>query len=108
MDSTRGAGPRLQDTLYYTVGGSERWVPDVERASGLFGTANLADPNHISMAWLAGPQRWILLYGRPATNEQEGEVVARIGNTLWDWSDEIPIVSPERSWDLYGKVKPGE
>jgi hypothetical protein len=105
-------GPRLrvQDTLYCTITGPEQtigWDPNVDHASGLFGVANLADPNHISMAWLEGPRRWILLYGRPEKDGRKGYVVARIGATPWNWSEEIPIISPERAGELYGMVNPG-
>src|SRR6185369_5772491 len=53
---------------------------------------------HLSAAWLEGPQRWILLFSN--ANDETGPsgfhrpAVARIGKTLWDWSDEIKIFDP--------------
>jgi hypothetical protein len=105
-----GSGPRIQDTLYYSgpgPGGKITWDRNVDNSVGLFGVPSLADPNHISMAWLEGPRRWIVLYGRPAEGDQNGFVVARIGMTPWTWSPEIPIISPSRASDLYTMVKPG-
>jgi tetratricopeptide (TPR) repeat protein len=106
-----GNGPiRLQDTHYFTgteQNGHARWDPDVEKAVGLFGTASLADPNHISMEWLECPKSWILLYTRPPPpvpghGSEEALVVARLGSTPWSWSSEIPIIAPDRAGELYG------
>jgi hypothetical protein len=83
------SGPRLQDVQYYSgQPGAPSWHKDVEEATGLFGRLNLSDANRLSLGWLDGPRRWILLYGR-----SDG-VIARIGTTLWNWSDEIKIISP--------------
>ena len=102
-------GTRVQDTRYYkaTEPGQFAWDANVDDATGLFGVPNLADPNHISMAWLEGPRRWILLYGRPEIGTQKGYVVARIGTTPWDWSAEVPIIAADRTVDLYSMVNPG-
>jgi hypothetical protein len=101
------SGPRLQDTMYYAQPAKAPkleipWHPNVENAAGLFGVPDLSDTNRISLAWLEKPQRWILLYGRRES------VFVRIGATLWDWSDEIPIISSSlnRAGDLYPWVKP--
>jgi len=87
------SGPQLQKTLYYTKGSEKRWNANVAYASGLFGTSNLADPNHISMAWLEGPKLWALLYCRAETESKKGFVIARFGASLWDWSEELPLIS---------------
>jgi hypothetical protein len=102
--------PLLRDVRYLTLTGPDRtvgWDPDVRNAGGLFGVANLADPNHISLAWLDGPRRWLLLYGRQETGDQKGYIVARFGTTLWDWSDELSIISPTLTPDLYCWSNPG-
>ena len=103
------AGPRLQDTLYYSRPDwdevhPKHWRPNVDEATGLFGAGNLSDANRISLAWLEGPKQWILLYGRPDA------VIARVGPTLWTLSDEIPIISrnsPDTAGELYSWVDPG-
>ncbi|MBV9481904.1 MAG: hypothetical protein JOZ87_35710 [Chloroflexi bacterium] len=92
---------RVNDTQYYAginpLTKAPIWVPKVEEARGLFGIHNLAvDANHISLAWLEGPKRWILLYTHPDQDGQKGYIVARLGSSPWSWSDEIPIVSPQR------------
>jgi hypothetical protein len=101
---------RLRDTLYY-IGtdqkGNAHWDPNIEKAVGLFGTFNRADANQISMAWVKRSQSWILLYTRLPAPDQRGYIVARLGSTPWSWSDEIPIVSPNRTSDLYDFITDG-
>jgi Repeat of unknown function (DUF346) len=81
------SGPRLQDVQYYSgQPGAPSWDKNVEKAAELFGS-NLSDANRISFAWLDGPRRWILLHGG------DDAVIARLGTTLWNWSDEIKIIS---------------
>jgi hypothetical protein len=93
------SGPRLQDVQYYSgQPGAPSWRKNVEEAAELFGS-NLSDDNRISLAWLEGPRRWILLHGG------DDAVVARLGTTLWNWSDEIKIISRDspQSGYLYSK-----
>jgi hypothetical protein len=83
------SGPRLQDVQYYSgQPGAPSWRKNVEEPPAkLFSGSNFSDDNRISLAWLEGPRRWILLYGRPDA------VIARLGTTPWNWSDEIKIIS---------------
>jgi hypothetical protein len=80
------SGPRLQDVQYYSGQPGAAWSKNEEEAAELFGS-NLSDANRISLAWLEGPQRWIVLHGG------SDAVVARLGTTLWNWSDETQIIS---------------
>jgi len=84
--------------------GATSWQPGIEKTTGLFGIPNLSDANRISLAWLEGPRRWILLYGRLDA------VIARLGTTPWSWSNEIPIISRnslDTASNLYSWVEPG-
>ena len=61
----------------------------------------------LSVAWLAEPKRWILLYSK-ANNDQKKRsyapsdpVIAHIGTTPWDWSPAIEIFNPCRE-QAYG------
>jgi len=95
---------RLRDTLYYAgtdQEGNPSWCPNVKNAAGLFSIRDLAPADHISMAWLKKPQSWILLYNRKPIGDQNGYIVARLGRTPWSWSQEIPIVSPTCTSELY-------
>src|SRR5262249_38323274 len=69
--------------------GAPSWDKRVDHVIGLFGKPNLSDENRISIAWLEGPRRWILLYGRPAG------VILRLGTALWNWSGEGKIIASE-------------
>jgi hypothetical protein len=81
------SGPRLQDVQYYSgQPGAPSWNKIAGQCTALF-SISLPDANRISLAWLEGPQRWILLYS------WSDAVVARLGTTPWNWSDEIKIIS---------------
>ena len=88
--------PMLQDLQYYTGDPTASWSTDEQAARPLFPHANTY--THVSAAWLDGPQRWIVLYSH--ANDETGPegyrrpVVARIGRTLFDWSDELVIFDP--------------
>jgi len=90
------AAPMLQDILYSTGNPADPWSPDVEAAVVVLPHTNTY--THLSAAWLKGPQRWILLYSN--ANDETGPggyhlpAVARIGTSLWDWSEEIEIFNP--------------
>jgi hypothetical protein len=90
------AAPMLQDIRYYTGNAANPWSPLAEAAAVILPHANTY--THLSAAWLEGPQRWILLYSH--ANDETGPdgflraAVARIGKTLWDWSDEKEIFNP--------------
>jgi Repeat of unknown function (DUF346) len=83
------SGPRLQDMQYYSgQPGAPSWNKNVGQRTALFSIPS-PDANRISLAWLEGPQRWILLYSC------SDAVIARLGTTPWNWSDEIKIISPD-------------
>jgi hypothetical protein len=98
-----GAPPALQDMVYFTGNAARPWSPSAHEAVVLFPHANTY--THLSTAWLDGPRRWILLYSN--ANDETGPggyrlpVVARIGTSLVDWSDEIAIFDPVRE-QAYG------
>ena len=80
-------GPRLQDVQYYSgQPGAPSWNKNVGQHTALFSIPS-PDANRISLAWLEGPQRWILLYS------SSDAVTARVGTTPWNWSDETHIIS---------------
>ncbi len=93
------SGPRLQDVQYYSgQPGAPSWNKIVGQCTALFSISS-PDANRISLAWLEGPQRWILLYS------WSDAVIARFGTTPWNWSDEIKIISRDspQSGYLYSK-----
>ena len=61
---------------------------------------------HLSAMWVADAERWVLLYS--LANDESGvagehlPVVARIGTSLWTWSDEIEIFNPNTQ-GAYGR-----
>ena len=90
------APPMMQDILYYTGDSQAPWSPDVESATVLFPHTNTY--THLSAMWLRDARKWIILYSK--ANDESGlagyplPVVARIGSSLLDWSEEIEIFNP--------------
>ena len=90
------AAPMLQDMLYYTGQQTALWSPNAADAVVILPHTNTY--SHLSAAWLDGAQCWILLYSN--ANDESGpagyhlSAVARIGTSLWDWSDEVEIFNP--------------
>jgi uncharacterized protein with PIN domain len=90
--------PILQDMLYYTGKQEQPWSPNASDAVVVLPHAN--QYTHLSTAWLEGPQRWILLYSNAYDDLEHPEsfrrpVVARLGTSLWEWSDELIIFDPQ-------------
>ena len=105
------AGPQLNEIQYRTKhpanrqSRAQRWSSNAADAGALFSVR--LGYTSLSVAWVAEPQRWILLYSK-ANNDlgrrdysPTASVVARIGTTPWDWSDEIEIFNPCRE-QAYG------
>jgi hypothetical protein len=97
--------PMLQDILYYTGIAGDPWSNNYDAAIVILPHANTY--THLSAAWLEGPKRWILLYSNADNNLQNPAnfrrpAVARIGTTLWNWSEEIEIFNPVRE-QAYGR-----
>jgi hypothetical protein len=86
-------------------GGKGRWCKSEEDAAALI----TLRPGYTSLSvqWLEGPQRWILLYSKANDDLNKRDyapsasVVAHIGTTPWDWSPEIEIFNPCRE-QAYG------
>jgi hypothetical protein len=99
-------GPQKKEDIWYRTEAGTGWSPDLADATPLF-----TMPQHytsVSVAWLEGPQRWILLYSKACGDlkwrryNPTGPVMARIGMTPWNWfDDEIEIFDPGRE-QAYG------
>jgi hypothetical protein len=58
----------------------------------------------VSLLWVEPASRWVLLYskagladpGASLPDRRDGPIVARLGTSLADWSDEIPVFDPIR------------
>jgi hypothetical protein len=92
---------------YYTGSGSDPWSPRAEDATVL-----ISHPQYtaVSANWFADAGLWILLYSNAADPVKSdnpfaatGPIVARIGSTPWQLSDEIEIFNPcrERAYGRY-------
>jgi hypothetical protein len=90
-------GPHLEDVLYYT-GEPDRWSPDPLQAKLLF-----KHPTNfytsLSLAWLDGPQCWLLLYSEanPDTKnpgDLTRPIVGCISRSLFEWSEPFKIFKP--------------
>ena len=107
--SLRGSGPpRREEVLYYTGEPGNLWASNQDRAVELFRFPTTTTYTSISTAWLEGPRRFIMLYSRayperpPVASLFVAPIVARIGTTPWNWSDEIELFNPCRE-RAYGK-----
>jgi uncharacterized protein with PIN domain len=94
-----GVDPNLQDVLYYTGRGTSPWSSEIADAVVLMPHAN--NYSHVSAAWLAGPKRWIVLYGTAIDNAGDSAfrlpAMARIGTSLFpitNWTTEKEIFNP--------------
>lgn len=85
------------------------WSPREDDAVKLFPSP---PPGYtaVSLAWLPGPQRWMLLYslakppdGANPSRSARGPIVARVAAGLMSWSDEIVLFDPNRD-PLSGNV----
>jgi len=88
--------PRLEDLRYYAAGTDPPWRSDEQSATVLFPHANTY--THVSAAWFEDAARWVVLYS--LANDESGPdgfhlpVVARIGRSLADWSEELVVFCP--------------
>jgi hypothetical protein len=99
MPLTPGVNPPPASGIRYYAGNGT-W--SANQADGVVIFSNLTI-SQISVTWLAGPQKWLFLYTNADTNLPHESIVARIGTTPWDWSDEIPLFNPDRegAWGKY-------
>lgn len=97
MPLTAGQRPRF-DSIQYFHARKREWSSDIDADPGY---ALFARPyggyTHVSTAWLAGPEQWIVLYSN-ADGEANSDkpIVARFSKNLVDWSDEIALFDPMR------------
>lgn len=90
-------GPRCDAIRFYTKDVATPWAAEESRAQPLW----LTTPGYssISLARIDGADRWVALYSHAVNGAYARErdpVVARIGKTLVDWSDEIVVFDPVR------------
>ncbi|MEP6714889.1 MAG: GDSL-type esterase/lipase family protein [Terriglobia bacterium] len=108
MPLEKGSDPRRSAIRYYSGGqGTNAWSGSEGDARDLFFTIGYTS---LSLAWIPEAKRWLLLYtlaspgaiplnpdrGSPNQHNPNGPVVARLGKTPWDWTDEIIIFDPLR------------
>lgn len=121
MPLTKGHDPDPSTIRYYCgPGGQQTWSPKEADARTLFSTIGYTS---LSLAWIAEAKRWLLLYtlaspgaiplhnlpADPVQHNPNGPIVARLGTTPWDWSDEIVVFDPLRD-NALGKFmhRPGD
>ena len=110
MPLASGETPLKEKIQYYCGGFNKRWSETEAEAVTLFSTVGYTS---LSLSWLPGPERWMLLYslaspGRPSgpgtaidprdptQYNPNGPVVARFAETPWLWSAELIIFDPLR------------
>jgi lysophospholipase L1-like esterase len=110
MPLAKGSDPHPSTIRYYRGrGGRKRssWSRKEADAQTLFSTIGYTS---LSLTWVAEAKRWLLLYSLaspgaiplhnlpadPVQHNPNGPVVARVGTTPWDWSDEIIVFDPLR------------
>jgi hypothetical protein len=91
-----GAMITSQELRYWSPGG---WMADEADARPLFPT--VAVP-HVSVTWLPGAERFVMLMTRAAPDDPTGAIVARIGRSPSAWSEEIVVFDPLRE-GAYGR-----
>ena len=83
MPLREGQPPRLTDTRYYS-GDPQNWSQSPDDAVAVFEHEGFTS---VSIAWLEGPQRWIVPYSQANdVNRFDYPAVACIGTSPWDWS----------------------
>lgn len=99
MPLTQGTRPRF-DQIQYFHRTSKTWTDYPNRAPGyeLFTQLHPGQYTHLSAAWFDKPGCWVVLYATAwdAAKTFTSPVMARIGRSLLDWSNEIPIFDPVR------------
>ena len=91
--------PRLQDVLYYSGETDNSWSSNPKKAKMIFEHPT-NNQTHLSLAWLEGPQRWILLYCMadelsPDFERRKDPVLARTSSNLRDWSEPFILFDPK-------------
>jgi hypothetical protein len=92
-----GRKPRF-DTIRYYHRFKDRWTkePDLSAGSELF--VNMGrEPwswTHVSAMWIKEAQSWIVIYHK-GTGDPNLPIVARIGQSLGCWSDELLLFDPK-------------
>jgi hypothetical protein len=101
--------PRLEDVRYY-AGEKEGWSVDPYKARILFPHPSNVYTS-VSLTWLPGPARWIVLYSEndpdsPPERDKDrlGPVVMRLSADLRRWSEPFSIFDP-RCAHAYGVGK---
>jgi hypothetical protein len=99
MPLVPGRRPSLNDILYY-AGDSQpacrRWDRNPDCAIPLF-VLPRKQYTALSAAWLDRLKRWILVYSKANDDDLvKAPVVARFGNGLLSWSDEVVLFDPCR------------
>jgi hypothetical protein len=108
MPLYKGFDPDPATIQYYSDNATTgRWSCSEADAKTLFSTVAYTS---LSLAWIPDAKLWLLLYtlaspgttpisynpANPTQYNPNGPVVARLGTTPWDWSDEIIIFDPIR------------
>ncbi len=83
---------------FYTGNGT--WSTTQSQAVPVCSTIGITQ---ISVTYLTGPQKWLMMYTRASTSLPHESVVCRIGTNPWTWSDEIALFNPDRegAWGQY-------
>ena len=107
MPLTQGVLPQRSQVLFFAgssatgTGTQYQWSPREEDATDVF--AMLPGYTSMSLAWLAAPERWIVMYSLAVAPWEKSEhrsalgpIVARVSTNLASWSDEIVVYDPLR------------
>jgi Domain of unknown function (DUF4185) len=84
---------------YYTGSRQYPWSPQAKDAAPL---VSLTDYTSVSAAWFPAANTWVMVYSNAGPRHPADSVVARIGPTFWQWSEEIELFNPCRE-GAYGR-----
>jgi hypothetical protein len=84
---------------YYTGNQQNPWSPQANDAQPL---VSLPGYTSVSAAWFPAANKWVMLYSNAGPLNPSGSVIARVGPTPWQWSEEIEIFNPCRE-GAYGR-----
>jgi hypothetical protein len=79
--------------LKYYRGPGISWSNEQQEAVPLF---FMPDVSALSVGWIPGVRRWLMLYTRASLTRPRESIVCRVAKTPWEWSEEIIIFNPER------------
>jgi hypothetical protein len=113
MPIVAGRLPRPEDLLFYAgvADNGLRWSP---RESDALAVAGPSPPGYssVSLNWIAGPDRWVLIYTRARSptdrnpkRERLGPIVARLAHQLYEWSDEVSLFDPNRDKEVCDAIE---